>query len=351
MQGRHQRRHSMATRLSCAGLAALALLLASFAAPTHPANAAPSGSLTMNPANTSLNINDTVNVAIDVVSGANIHEVRIGITYDASVVQVVDAEPGSPGTVEILPGVFPGDNTTGSVLQNAVSGGIINYQYALNGSAEVSGSGTVATVQFKAIANGNANLAFSLKQFGDGSSGSTTPDGAVAIIVVGGPVPTATATPVPTATATTVAPTETTTSAATATAAAGTATNTATATPTPASSVTATPTRTATRTATATRVVFTSTPTAAAAAKVTILQNSNNATPTPKGGVAPARSGQRPSDLPDAGQGPGRQWWKWLFFVSALMLAGAGWFFTFAVHAGDREVILTDRRDPRRRRR
>jgi hypothetical protein len=33
------------------------------------------------------------------------------------------------------------------------------------------------------------------------------------------------------------------------------------------------------------------------------------------------------------------------------MLAGAGWFFTFALHAGNREVVLMDRHDRRRRRR
>jgi hypothetical protein len=33
------------------------------------------------------------------------------------------------------------------------------------------------------------------------------------------------------------------------------------------------------------------------------------------------------------------------------MLALAGWFFTFALHTGDKEVVLTDRWDRRRRRR
>ena len=42
-----------------------------------------------------------------------------------------------------------------------------------------------------------------------------------------------------------------------------------------------------------------------------------------------------------------------MFFAAALMLAAAGWFFTFAVHYGDREPILVDRNDrtDRRRRR
>jgi hypothetical protein len=37
------------------------------------------------------------------------------------------------------------------------------------------------------------------------------------------------------------------------------------------------------------------------------------------------------------------QWWKWSFFGAALMLVFAGWFFTFAVHYGDRDPVLMDR--------
>jgi hypothetical protein len=45
------------------------------------------------------------------------------------------------------------------------------------------------------------------------------------------------------------------------------------------------------------------------------------------------------------------QLWKWTFFAAALMLAFAGWFFTFAVHYGDRDVVLVDRFDAMRRKR
>jgi hypothetical protein len=69
----------------------------------------------------------------------------------------------------------------------------------------------------------------------------------------------------------------------------------------------------------------------------------------PQSAIEPAA---KPPGLPSAGNdGPGIPWWKWTFFAGALMLAGAGWFFTFAVHTGNREPILMDRHDRRRRRR
>ena len=83
--------------------------------------------------------------------------------------------------------------------------------------------------------------------------------------------------------------------------------------------------------------------------------HSNQPTPTdPQQGIS---NGVNPEQaaaadgLPAAGvEGPGIQWWRWTFFGAALMLGFAGWFFTFAVHYGDRHPVLTDRFDIRRRR-
>jgi len=353
MQGAHShhRRARGLARLSFTGAALC--ILARFALPVPGAAAAPSGIIAMNPANNSLNVNDTVAMTIDVFGGANIHEVHIGISYNASVVQVLDADGVTPG-VQILPGPYPGiDGVDGTVLQNTVSGGIINYQFALNGSNEASGDGTVATITFQAIANGNANLSWTTRQFIDASLSTTTPNGAAAIIVVGGPVPTNTpgATPTPTDTP---APTDTATAAATST---GTPAATDTPAPTATGSVTATPTRTPTRTPTATPPASgTNTATPRATPQVTVIANSNNATPTPARGLPPGSGVEgangRTSGLPSAGSdGPGIAWWKWTFFAGALMLAAAGWFFTFALHAGNRDVVLFDKYDRRRRRR
>jgi hypothetical protein len=331
MQGRRARARGLA-RLPFVGAAAFALAFAlTFATGAH---AAPSGSVSMNPANTSLDVGDSVTMTLD-LGGLDIHEVHLGVTYNASVVQVVDADAGSAG-VQVLPGPFPGDDAAGQVLQNTVSAGIINYQYALDNNDEVSGNGTVATVQFTAVANGTANLAWSVRAITDGNGATTTASGSAAILVVGSIPPTQT--PAPTDTP---APTNT------------AAPDTPAATNTPGGSVTATRTPTATRTATrtatptpefppASEVEPTSTP------RITIISNSN-ASPTARGGVDPSQT-DRANGLPDAGtEGPGIQWWRWSFFGGALMLAIAGWFFTFAMHYGDREVVLMDGWEARRK--
>jgi len=332
MQGRGTSRARGFARLAVlAGVLCASGALLAF---PRPAYAAPSGTLSMNPSNTSLNVGDTVSLTLD-LAGTDIHEVHIGVTYNAGVVQVVDANASAAG-VQILPGPFPGDDTMGTVLQNSVSSGIINYQYELNASDEMTGAGTVATVQFVALANGNANLAWTTRTIRDGSGVSATATGIAGIIVVGGTAPTNT----PTATVTPAA------------------TNTAAATNTPVGSPTATRTATATRTVTPTRTATaagnppasevepTSTP------RITIISNSN-ASPTPRTarfGVDPSQT-DRANGLPDAGtEGPGIAWWRWSFFAGALMLAFAGWFFTFAVHYANKDVVLLDKWQAARRR-
>jgi hypothetical protein len=342
MQGRHRSRARLLARLSLTA-GALALAAASlYLLPT--AEAAPAGSITMNPPNASLNAGDTVSLTFDVSGGVDIHRVAIGLQYNTSVLQVVDADAAAAGT-QILPGPFPGTDAEGAVTQNNVSAGIINYQFELDGANEVSGSGTIATVQFAAVANGNANLSFSLRQFGDGNDVNFTPTASAAVVVVGGTaaLPTVTLTPTPF---------PSTTPSATSTSAAASATAT--------SATSATPTRTPTRTVTAAAATSTATapagtPQPTSTARITILQNSNS---TPTGGAAGAsgpRNGPNPAQaaqaqgLPTAGNDePPIQWWRWTFFGGALMLAFAGWFFTFAVHFGDREPILMDRFDASR---
>lgn len=339
MQGAHShiRRARGLARLSFAGATLCALAALSLHAST--AAAAPAGTITMNPANTSMAIGDETAVTLDITGGANIHSVRLGISFNAAVVQIIDADAVMSG-VQILPGPFPGqDGVDGAVVQDLVSSGIINYQFTLNGLNEASGDGTVATIQLRGLAAGSADLTWTMTQIVDANGGTTSMNGASAIVLVGGAqAPTATSTPPGTATSTPVA---TDTPAPTSTA---TAESSSTASPTATGS--ATPTRTATISPTPT---ITRTPAPSATARITVLS------PTPPRGAPPASAiepATKPPGLPSAGNdGPGVAWWKWTFFAGALMLAGAGWFFTFALHAGNREVVLMDRNDRRRRRR
>jgi len=338
MQGAHSRRARASARLA-AVIAAVGLLALARAT---TAQAMPAGTVTMTPSGQSMNVGDSLLLNIELSAASNVNDVAFRITYDPSVVAVTDYDNAAAG-VQILPGWFPGTDlnyqTEGAVITNAVSpAGQVNYEYQLSGASEVSGDGTVATVQFVALADGNANIQWSWVQLKDGSGMPITPAlGDPTTVVVGGPVPTST----PTSTAT-VTPTPTDTPP---------ATSTPTPTPSPAAS--------STGTATATTRTPTSTPSAAATAtpRVTVIANSNVGTATPApakppaSGVEPAASGKA-GRLPSTGNnGGGQRWWKWTFFAGALMMAGAGWFFTFAVHAGREEVVLTDRFDRLRRRR
>jgi hypothetical protein len=212
----------------------------------------------------------------------------------------------------------------------------------LPGSEEDSGTGTVATAQFLALANGSADFAWQTTQLVNGSGVPTAIGGTVATLLVGAasPTPGVTDTPTltPTPTDTPVAPVTDTPAASPSVEATATGTAAATSTSTPA--------------ATSTATVTPGTPTATATAKVTIVGTpTKGLPPQSSGGVDPSQS-DRAGGLPSAGSSrSGIAWWRWVFFVGALMFGIAGWFFTLAVYNGSKEVVILDRFDRRRRRR
>ena len=356
MRGSHTGRVTWLARLTLLGAVVSLLAALNTIGPTPTAHAAPSGTLSMSPSASSINNGDDISLTLDIVGGVNIHPVLLNLTFNPVVVQAVDANSGAGG-VQILPGAFPGTTIVGSVLQNDANNtiGSITYEYALStASAQSSGNGTVATVQFHAIAAGNANIQWTSAQFTDNAAANSAPSSSsAATLMVGQSVPTSTASPTGTATNT---PSPTNTPAPTDTPVPGvTATDTPTPTETP--DTTSTPSGTATTTATRSPSVVptppasstpaaTNTPAGTATPRVAVIADSNK---PPLSGVE--STGKTPG-LPSAGNsGPGIQWWRWIFFLAALMLAVAGWFFTFAIHYGDKEPILVDRGDRRRRRR
>ena len=356
MRGSHTGRVTWLARLTLLGAVVSLLAALTLSGSARSAYAAPSGALSMSPGNSSINNGDDISITLDVVGGANVHRVLLNLTFNPVVVQAVDANSGAGG-VQILPGAFPGTTIVGSVLQNDANNSIgsITYEYVLSSSsAQQSGSGTVATVQFHAIAAGNANIQWTSAQFTDNAAASSAPSSSnAATLMVGQSVPTSTPTLTGTPTST---PSPTSTPAPTDTPVPGvTETDTPTATETP--DTTSTPSGTATTTPTRTPSVV---PTPPASSTATVTNTPAGATATPRVAVVadsnkPPLSGiesaGKTPGLPSAGnKGPGIQWWRWIFFLAALMLAVAGWFFTFAIHYGDREPILVDRGDRRRRR-
>lgn len=340
MQGAQCVRRVVSARV-LARASALALC-AALVAPSA-ARAAPSGTLSMSPASASISVGQTISVTLNINGAAGLHEADLFVLYNPGVVQPVDADSATSGT-QILPGPFPGG---GAVTANAAAGGTIQYSYTLPASVEASGSGTLATVQFQAVGNGNAGLSWGSATLIDASFNEVTPAGSEATLTVGAAAAAVTDTPVGTSTA---VPSSTATSASTATTTpAPSATATAAAsTPTVAASGTATRTPSVTSTAAASV-----TPHPSATPRLTALRVDGTPTRTINQKLGVDGAGTKPqSSLPNAGNGgPGVQWWRWTFFGAALMLGVAGWFFTFALHHSDRDVVLLDRHDRRRRRR
>jgi|CXWL01.1.fsa_nt_gi hypothetical protein len=334
------------SRKAAVALLAVALLclIAGALMTPRPAEAAPAGVFSMSPSNIYLDQGDAIAITIILGGGQDVHEVHFVLSYDPAVVQVVDAHGGIPG-VQLLQGPFPPSSAPGTMLQNIASGGTITYQYVLPAGQMATGSGTVATAQFIAIGDGSANFAWQTLQIVDDAGTPYTANGTVATLLVGqdtptpGPTDTPTVTPTPTNTPVMIA-TNTPVPAATSTPGVATDTPVATSSPTPAATATATPAATNTTAAGP-----------SATPRITVLENSNQGQPPQSSlGVDPSQTG-RADGLPSAGSaGRSIAWWRWVFFLAALMFGVAGWFFTLAVYNGNKEVVLIDRFDKRRRR-
>jgi hypothetical protein len=315
---------------------------------------------------------DNLFITIDVNGGADVQQVDFALGFDPNIVQAIDADPMAPG-VQILAGSFPGSSSEGTVLQNAVNAGVIHYAYALSPGDVRSGSGTAATVQFVAVANGDAKLHWLARELIDNGGSAMTPPAATAQLFVGSDAPTAPATSVPTAavptstthtstmsddfarksteTATaTIVPVSTDTAAISALAATETPTSTMTSDAAGTSTATRTATRTPANSPTTTRTPApTSTPRAKPPGGTSTPASLAHVSGTGQGDPSRIKS---TSELPAAGASEiGTALWRWIFFLAALLFGIAGWFFTFAFHHGQKEVIIVDRFDRRRSRR
>jgi hypothetical protein len=327
MQGTHHLRRFVA----CGGAALVSAVSAFVVALPQPRTVtAAAPALTIEPASAVIEPGDTLAITLNVSGATDLREVQLGLSFDDSVVQVVDAYASEPG-VQILPGSFPGSEAEGTVTENSAGGNLVQYAYALTAPSGVSGDGTIATIQLLGLANGSASIAWTAHQLIDSDGTAAGATAAGADITVGEALAT-TDTPSPTLT-----PTQTATPS---------PTLTGTITGTPSTTATRTPTTTATPTTTPGSPTPTVTVTPRLVARVVQQPNSGS----PLGEAAPEQS-DRARGLPTAGtEGPGVEWWRWTLFFATLMLGAAGWFFTWALHHSDREVVLMDRFDRRRRR-
>ena len=196
----------------------MALCFAGLAAPAQAAAA----ELSFNPPTPTVGVGTQFDMQVRITGVSDLATVDMRIDFDPSVLQVIDADISSPGTVEIAPGtIFPADAPMLNQVDNVA--GRINYSIFGTSSGPFSGDGLVATITFSATLIGTTPVTFTDMVIMDSTYAEipqTTTDGLVTVTASVTATPTSTPsstptdTPTPTATATT-APSATPTSTAT----------------------------------------------------------------------------------------------------------------------------------------
>lgn len=236
--------------------------------------------LSFNPSTPTAPVHTQFDMQVLITGVSDLATVDMRIDYDPAVLQVIDADLGTPGSVEIQPGtIFPADAPMLNQVDNVA--GRINYSIFGTTSGPFTGDGIIATITFSATLIGTTPVTFTDVVLMD-STFTELPrslmDGLVTVSADVTETPTAT----PTETATNT-PTPTFTATATTAAATSTATLTATAIPTVPS---LTPTYTATPTGTLPTATSTVTPTNT----YTPTPSPTGPTPTPSQTVTPSRT-------------------------------------------------------------
>lgn len=126
---------------------------------------AKAATLTLSPATGSYNINDSFIVSVNLdTTGTAVEGVDIlYLNYNTSLLEVQDSDSGTAG-VQIGSGSVLSQVTTNTV---DTSTGRITFSKVAGGGTTYTGSGVLATINFKALATGTANLSFNF------TSGST----------------------------------------------------------------------------------------------------------------------------------------------------------------------------------
>lgn len=162
------------------------------------------------PAEASVAVGQTIEVTIQAENVSNLFGIELSIRFNASVLEVVDADANKPGT-QITAGGFlsPDLETT-----NEVANDVINYAVQqVSPHNPVSGNGVLARITFRAKSAGTSNIALEdVFLFDQNGNGITTVlhNGVLSVTSSGGQAPTATpAPPAPTTAPATSPPTAT----------------------------------------------------------------------------------------------------------------------------------------------
>ena len=122
------------------------------------AQVTPSAALSLSPSSTSVNVNNTftVNILLN-TGGQSAYGVDVNkLRFNPAVLQVVDADAGTSG-VQISPGSLMALTIINNIDNTA---GTIQFSQIATPGSTYSGSGTVATVTFRAISAGSSSATF-----------------------------------------------------------------------------------------------------------------------------------------------------------------------------------------------
>jgi LysM repeat protein len=195
---RHSRMRSIASTVL------LTLLVAAVAVPSGLAQGGTVIRLTASPGQ--IDVGGTTTVTLQLENVSALYGAEVTITFDPSLLEVQDANPGEAG-VQVTLGTFLSPDFVVRNVANNASGTVDIALTQLAPRQPVSGSGVLATIVFKGKQSGTSALQFQKVVLSDtdGVSIPVTPSGASVAVGAGGP----TDTPTPTATSGPTQPTPT----------------------------------------------------------------------------------------------------------------------------------------------
>lgn len=106
----------------------------------------------LNPSKTTVQAGEEFNVEVGVVNVRNLHTAEMRISYDPTKLEVVDMDPAQEGIQVKIEGILDG-----LTLSNQVEDRLIIFNIAKADTQTFSGSGTLATIKFRALNDGNFN--------------------------------------------------------------------------------------------------------------------------------------------------------------------------------------------------
>jgi len=122
------------------------------------ANAAVTATLSLSPTSSNITVNQTfnVNILLDTVGNATDGVDVFSLRFNPAILQVVDSN-GSVAGVQITAGTLM-PATTANTADNTA--GTIQFSQASSGGSNFTGSGTLATITFRAVAAGTSGVTF-----------------------------------------------------------------------------------------------------------------------------------------------------------------------------------------------